>query len=339
MRWNELRGLFQAFVLVLISIGAGMTGFMTIEEYDGVDAFYMTVITLSTVGYAEVEPLSAAGKIFTSIYILFNFSIFAYFVSIFTAYVMEGKLRLIFKQMRKEQELDRLRDHIIVCGFGRNGARASEELRRGGFDFIVVDQDLEMLEQERNRVGEGFRFIADDATDDDVLRRARVEHARALITTLPRDAENVFITLTAREMNDRVTIIARASDERSVSKLRRAGANHVVMPDAIGGLHMANLITRPEVIELLDVFTGVSSSAPRKLEEIRADDLKPEYQDKTLRQLNIRALTGATVIGVKNAHEEFEVNPRADTRIGRHDVLIFFGTLDEIERTKELFCG
>ncbi|SDK86464.1 voltage-gated potassium channel [Catalinimonas alkaloidigena] len=336
IRWGDLRGLFQAFGLMLVSTCVGITGFIILEGYSLVNAFYMTVITLSTVGYTEVEPLSEKGKIFTSLYILFNLSIFAYFVSIFTAYIMEGKLRNILQQVRNEQELEKMKNHVIVCGLGRNGSKVCEELERSRIPFVMIDNHPALIESELEQQSE--LLIREDATDDATLHRAGVSRARALITTLPKDADNVFITLSARELNAKLLIISRASDESSISKLRRAGANHVVMPDAIGGLHMANLITKPEVIELLELFNGTVPGAPKKLEEIRSDSLKAEYQGKTLRQLNIRALTGATVLGLKNARDEFEVNPHPDIHIGPQDVLIFFGTTEEIEKTKSTFC-
>ena len=320
--------------LLTISVVIGQLGFTIIEGFSPIEAFYMTVITLSTVGFTEVKPLSDTGRLFTSFYIIFNLGIFAYAVSLLTAFIMEGEFRETFKKYIISRRVQRLSNHIIVCGFGRNGVRTCEELLQSNRSFVVIEQNAQLIKNFPD--SSDFQYVIGDATADDTLLAAGIDRAEAIITTLPKDTDNVFIALTARELSPKVTIISRASEESSEKKLLRAGANQVVMPDAIGGIHMARLITKPDVIEFLNILTGVSSEH-LKLEDFTFEELKPEYQHQTLRQLNIRQHTGATVIGFRNQSTGFTFNPPGDLEFGEGDTMIIIGTDRNIENFKEYY--
>ena len=334
---GPLRKLYIALFLLLFSLGMGITGYRFIAGYSMLDAFYMTVITVSTVGFMEGQPLGSTGRLFTAFFIIFNLGLIAYFVSILTEYVFAGGLRqLIIKYMR-DRKMDGFSGHTIVCGYGRNGRKSCEELFKEGVPFVVIDQSPESFEPE----WEGSPhcvFTGGDATHDDVLRAAGIERAQSLITTLPKDADNVFITLTAREFNPRIKIIARASDERSVNKLLRAGADHVVMPDHIGGMQMAYHVTKPEVVEFMEMLNGTGRVRLR-MEELEFRQLKPEFQHKSLRELNIRQHTQVTVMGMKDAHHGFSINPNPDTVFNEGDVLVVLGSEEALTKFKAMYVN
>ncbi len=227
--FQYFKKLYYAIVLVTTVLLTGVIGFYFIEHYSFLDAVFMTVITVATVGYREVHELDAAGKIFTSFLIIFSIGTFAYAISVITRYVIEGEFQLYFKNYRVIQEILKLKDHVIVCGYGRNGKQACEQLKTGNVKFVVIESNEEILKKLRGEPG--ILYVAGDATNDEVLLQGRLEHARALISALPDDAANVFVVLTARDKNPTLKIISRASDDSSEHKLKRAGADNVIMPD------------------------------------------------------------------------------------------------------------
>jgi voltage-gated potassium channel len=229
------------------------------------------------------------------------------------------------------REVKKLKNHVIVCGCGRHGSRACQELRRNNTPYVIIEKDPKQLELPED---EKSPAINGDATLDDTLSMAAIKNARALITTLPHDADNVYITLTAKELNPGLMVISRATDHNSEKKLYRAGADRVVLPDILGALHMVNLITRPYVVEFLEILNGVGNSELR-LEEFEYSQLKNKYKDKTLKELDIRKNTGATVVGVKDSEQGFLFGPKHDTQIGQEDVLILLGSEDSLRLFKD----
>ncbi|OON70376.1 hypothetical protein B0919_04870 [Hymenobacter sp. CRA2] len=319
-----------AIILTVLSLGIGLAGFMIIEGYTFMEAFYMTIITVSTTGFGEVKPLSGGGRLFVSLYIMYNLVVVAYLVSVLTQYLFDGELRTLFKMFMTDQEIRHIQGHVIVCGFGRNGSKAFHELRANGAKVIIIEQNQELMRAHAEALGDAaVPVICGDATADDTLRQAGIERARALISALPKDADNVFVTLTARELNPQLKIIARASLKTSETKLLRAGADSVVMPDEIGGSHMANLVMRPEVIRFLEMISGLGPNRLR-LEELDYQDLRPELRGRSIRELDVRSRTGATVIGLKDRTGQFQVSPAADFRPGSGDVLLLLGTDEQI---------
>jgi voltage-gated potassium channel len=301
---------------------------MWFEGYNFWQAFYLSVVLISTVGMNEIGPISEAGRIFIAFYIIFNLSIFAYFISVVTKYLFEGELREILKSYMVSKVADRMKNHTIVCGYGKNGKKACEELFRSREPFVLIEQDKDVVDDTYVNARD-VTMLQGDATSDEVLIAAGIKRAKTIITTLPKDAENVFVTLTARELNPKIKIISRASEESSINKLKRAGAHHIVMPDAIGGLQMANLVTRPEVVEFLGLLNGVGPTN-LKLEELRYDDMKEEIIGKSLRALRLRELTGVNILGIKHLQKGFVFNPHPDTVFTLGDVAIILGTEEEI---------
>jgi voltage-gated potassium channel len=337
----NINRLILACALTVLSLVAGMAGFMTIEHYSASDAFYMTVITVSTVGFGELHPLSEAGRLFVAFFILFNLVVVAYLVSVLSTFIFDGELRKLFNMYRTDQEIKRFSGHVIVCGFGRNGRKAFQELRLNGASVVVVEQDEQLMRDlSSGRSGEDYDgdgvaggnifTVVGDATHDLILQQAGVTRASALITALPKDADNVFVALSARALNPHLKIIARASYKTSESKLISAGADSVVMPDEIGGSHMANLVVRPEVIRFLDLISGLSADKLR-LEEISFNQLRQDLRGRSIRELDVRSVTGATIIGLRQASGELLVSPPVDYVPAAGDVLLLLGSETQIE--------
>ena len=340
MRVNINR-LILAIVLTVLSLIIGMAGFIIIEHYPLLDAFYMTVTTVATVGFGELHPFSAAGRLFVSFYILYNLVVVAYLISVMSSFIFDGELRKIYKMIRTDQEIKRFSGHVIVCGFGRNGRRAYQELRANGARVVVIEANQELMKSIINgQTGEdyngngipggGIPTVFGDATIDSVLQQAGVERASALITALPKDADNVFVALSARALNPRLKIIARASLKTSESKLLSAGADSVVMPDEIGGSHMAQLVVRPEVIRFLDLISGLSADKLR-LEEMTYEQMRRDLHGRSIRELDVRSLTGATIIGMRTADGQLLVSPPVDYIPSLGDVLLVLGSEEQIE--------
>lgn len=332
--FQYFKKLYYAIALVMIVLLTGVIGFYFIEHFSFLDSVFMTVITVATVGYKEVHDLDPAGKIFTSFLIIFSIGTFAYAISVITRYVIEGEFQIYFKNYRVTQDIQKLKDHVIVCGYGRNGKQACEQLKAGNVNFLVIESDENIIENIRRE--NGLLFIVGDATKDEVLLQARLEHARALISALPDDAANVFVTLTARDKNPKLKIISRASDDSSEHKLKRAGADNVIMPDKIGGTHMAALVTKPDVLEFIDHITG---HIDIRLEEIYLSNLPEDMRNKSMRELEIRNRTGANIIGFKNADGEYVINPSPDTIMIPTAKLFVLGTEDQVQKFKNAFLA
>ena len=326
---RDIRKLVFATVLFIVSMVIGIFGYMIIEEFSPIDAAYMAILAFSTVGFNEVQPLSADGKVFSLIYIVVNLGIFAYIISVISSFLFEGELRKIFKNIASTREMKKLNNHIIVCGYGKNGAMACEELYAAGKNFIVIEKDPAVIEAVSDN--KKFHFLIGSATLDEVLIEAGIERASTVISALREDSDNVFITLTARELNPNVHIIAKATEINSEKKLYRAGAAHVVMPDYLGGVHMAHLITKPFVIEFLDLISGVGGSK-LELEEVSYSSLKPEFRGRTIRDLDIRNKSGATIIAFKDDAKGFIFNPHSSKVVSEGDILILLGDAEAMKK-------
>ncbi len=331
---KSLRKLFLASFLLIFSLIAGTFGFHLIENFSLLDAFYMAVITLSTVGFTEVHELSDKGRLFTAFYILMNLSIFAYAVSVLTSFIFEGKLKSIYKNIMTDIKINKLKNHVIVCGYGRNGKEACEELSRSDKPFVVIEKDQEILKEIKSQ--SEFPITIGNATSDNTLKTVGIDRAEVIIITTSSDADNVFITLTAREMNPHIKIIARASKKESESKLYRAGADNVILPDHLGGMFMAQMVTKPVVIEFLNLMTGFSGQHYH-LEQLRFEDLKSIFQNKTLKELQIHKKTGGTVIGVKDDLKGLIPSPDSETLIGPKDTIVVLGGEDHIRHLKLIY--
>lgn len=291
----------------------------------------MTMITVSTIGYSEVHHLSEAGRIFNIFLIGASLTTTAFGITMLTRYVVDGEINMYFKNRRIMSAIDQLHDHVILCGYGRNGKQAAQTLLQHKVKFVVVELDEHHLEGKLN--GQELLFIKGDATDDETLKRAGIERARALITALPQDADNVFIVLSARTVNEHIQIISRASHAASAPKLKKAGANNVILPDKIGGLHMATLVTKPDVIEFIDYLAGEEGETVH-LEAISYDNLPEELKDQSLQVIMGWQKTGVNCLGIKNAEGRFVINPPDTILITKGIKVIVLGTKEQIEKMK-----
>ena len=319
------------FFLVFIFF-VGILGFHWIEGYQFVDAFYMTVITVSTVGLSMGEPLSQEGRLFISFLIIFSISLYAYAISILTSYFIDGELKLFLKKYKVEKQINKLSGHTIICGFGRNGKEAVRKLQAHKKKFVVIESNPVRVAELKET---GLLFVEGDATFDTVIQKANIKFAQALITTLPNDADNVFIVLSAREQNSDLTIISRASEQKSDSKLKKAGADNVIMPDKVGGSHMASLVITPDVVEFLDNIS-VEGTGDINLEEITVSDFPEHTSVKTLSDIEVHYKTGCTVIGFKSNNGDYIVNPSLDTLLESNSKLFVLGNPEQISNLNEL---
>jgi voltage-gated potassium channel len=336
-RHLEFKQLRLALLFVIIIISAGTLGFKIIEGYPMLDAFYMTMITIGTVGFMEVHPLSDGGRIFTSILILLSFGTFAYGLSAITSAIVEGQIAAYFSGYKLKKEIGQLNNHVIVCGYGRNGKQACSQLKTREVQFVVIERDEDICE--RLREEGNTLYIHGDATDDKTLELAGIHSAKALISTLDLDTNNLFVVLSARNLNAKLQIISRASEEGSDKKLYIAGANNVIMPDKIGGAHMAALIFRPDILEFLDVLSSSDDKSGSHLEELLDIKLKDNFQNKTIASLNIHELTGVFIIGIRNNTGEFMLNPPTTTILKDSMKLFILGTGAQINHLKKEFLN
>lgn len=305
---------------------------MLIEHYSFLNALYMTLITITTIGYTEVEPLSNTGKVFNIFLILTSFSVFTYALARLTQYISSGEMAWHFKQRKIMQAIDKLRNHVIVCGFGRNGQQAAATLKAHKVPFVVIEKNIDNI-NEWTEDDPSLIYLHADATDDDMLVRAGIEKSKAMIITLPEDADNVFIVLSARSLNAGLQIISRASNQSSIPKLRKAGADNIIMPDKIGGSHMATLVSKPDVIEFIEYLSSEEGESI-SMESVDYNSLPPELKDKSLKVVMDWKRTGVNCIGVKTPEEKFIINPPEETVISKGMKVIVLGTKEQIESMK-----
>lgn len=283
-----------AVMLVITLFVTGVLGFRIIEGWSLQESVYMTLITLTTVGYQEVQPLSYAGRQFVIFFLIFGLATVGYSISTIVSYVFEGQVVETMRQRRLARELRRMRDHYIICGYGDIGHVIVEEMNRYGGNFVVVDRDTERFahdERSRNLV-----HVTGDASEESVLEEAGIAHARGLMAVLPQDQDNVFVVLTARQMNPKLTIVAKAADDRTARKLSKAGANRVISPAQIAGRRLTASLVRPSVVNFLDVVSD-SGDVSLRLEEFAIKEDSPAA-GHTLRELNIGQHTGAIVLSI-----------------------------------------
>ncbi len=333
---DTIKALLTAGGLLVLTIAIGSAGYIVFEGYRFVDAVYMTVITMATVGFREVVPLSDAGKIFTVFLIIFSLGIFGYVITQVTRIVFEGVLHQSYKAYQLRKKIVKLEDHVIVCGFGRNGYQACVELAEHGEQFVIVEKRDHVV----SRILEDpeLLYVQGDASSEEVLDAAQIRKARALITALPNDADNMFVVLTAAEMNPALKIISRASDFRSDTKLRRAGATNVIMPDRIGGQRMAKLVTQPDVVEFVE-YILLQRSKDVQLTEINCNKLAVSNYKKTIRELKLREKSGANLVGIKTAEGAYLFNPSPDIEITPADKLFVLGSPTQVEQFKSILTN
>ena len=319
----------NALAALAVLLGVGVAGYMLIEGAAFLDALFMTVTTLSTVGYREIVPLGRAGQVFTIVLIVCGLGVVFYSASLIAGDVIEGRLQLLLGRRRVSRQIERLSDHYVVCGYGRMGRIVCKELAAKPVPFVVVERAPDAL---ANLEGDQHLYVAGDATEDDALIAAGIQRARGLVSALSNDADNVYTVLTARQLNPALLIVARAEDERSERKLLQAGATRVVSPYVIGGSRMAGALLRPAVLDIIDLATHYRSME-LKIEELQVppDGLGA---DGTLRDVVLRE-QGLIVIAVKKADGEMLFHPELDVHVAAGDRLVVMGQaagLRDLER-------
>ena len=317
-----------AVVLLMTVFFIGVTGFMVLEDYSLGDAIYMTVITVSTVGFGELKPLSSNGRFFTSLLIFSSLGTVAYSVTILSNYFFNGEYRDQIRLARFQRNLQQMENHVIICGAGRVGEKAIEELQDHHHKVVIIESDPAKVEALK---AGGCMVIEGDATRDEHLIAAGIERAQALITTLPDDAQNLYVVLAAREQQPQLLIISRASDSNAVKKLRVAGARNVIMPDRVGGAHMATLVAIPDVMEFMD-HIRIQGADAVNLEEVPVRELPDRIKVPTLGELDARNRIGVNVIGIKRASGEYVINPGPETPLDDACKLFVLGNADQISK-------
>ena len=325
--------IYMAVTLLLMLLAIGVLGFRIMSNYSWIDAIYMTVITITTVGFGEVQPLDDFAKIFTIFLILASVIIVGYALTVITEYILSKNDIEELKLKKMQKMIDSLSNHIIICGYGRNGKQAASKLLAHGKPFVIIEKDNEIAERFQS---ETMPFIIGNANEDDTLFKAGIDRARTLICALPDDADNLFVVLSARQINSKLRIISRASQETSYKKLKLAGANNVILPDKIGGDHMASLVVVPDLIEFIDNLSIVGQ-ANINIEEISTEKLYNTDEVKTIRDLDLRKKTGCTVIGYKNGNGEYVVNPDAGIKLLPNSKIIVLGQPEQIQKLNSLY--
>jgi voltage-gated potassium channel len=322
--WTRLRAALAALLLVMV---LGSIGYMALG-FSALDAVYQTVTTVTTVGFREIEPLTATGQVFTMALILVGVGTALYTTGSLIEGLVEGHLRDVFGRRRMDRTIDRLSGHIVVCGWGRVGKAFAQYAAGAGSSVVVIDQNpLRVADA-------GHLTVVGDATDDNVLRQAGIERASALVAALETDAGNLYVTLSGRRLSDHLFIVSRARTVESEPKFLQAGADRVVNPQAIGGARMAAFVLQPHVAEFLDVVMH-DGSLEFRLVEI---PLPPGsgLLGRTLREAKLRDETGALVLAVRNPDGEFITNPDPDSAIEDGQILIAIGTAPQLEALERL---
>lgn len=329
---RALLRLLTPFALIMLIVIGGTVGYHLIEGWPLLDALYMAMITLSTVGYGEPYPLSYAGRVFTIGLIITTLGVAGYALSRLAVFIFEGELNRIVRNTRMERQISDLKDHIIVCGVGRTGTRIVEEFVRTETPFVVIEHDPEQIEHILT-LGDVL-YVEQDATEDGALREAGIDRAQGLIAALGEDKDNVFIVLSARSLNPDLHIIARVSESENEDKLRRAGADDVISPNAIGGLRMASTMLRPTVVAFLDEMLRVPGQSLR-LSEVHVGEAS-SLVGKTLAEANIARESGLLVVAIRSDADGYRFNPGADTMLHEGDTLIVMGTPEQCETFRSL---
>ncbi len=326
--------IYVALLLLFTLIGIGTLGYVLISDFSFINALYMTVITISTVGFKEAKPLDLYSKIFTIFLIFTSVGIYGYVISVITEYISNNNLIQDLKFKKVQRKINKLKGHTIVCGYGRNGKQAIARLKSHNKACVIIENSLELIKD--IELHDDLLFVKGDATDDEALENAGILKADNLITTLPSDANNLYVVLSARQLNKSCTIVSRASNDSSYSKLKIAGADNVIMPDKLGGAHMASLVITPDVIEFIDMLS-IEGDSTSNIEELIIEDLPIEYRNKSIFELDLRRKTGCTVIGFKTPDKEYIINPDATIKLVPNSKLIVIGNPQEIKKLNELF--
>jgi voltage-gated potassium channel len=323
------RFILDFFIFFIILIG-GCIGFIVIEGWDSLDALYMTIITLTTVGFQEVHPLSRSGKIFTIFLIVSGVGFILYFLRTITGMMVEGTLKDVFGRRKLEKQISQISGHYIICGFGRIGRTVTQLLKEKPMEVVVIEKDpaqIPLFQEKR------LLYVLGEATSEESLLKAGIIRAKGLVAAASSDADNVYITLTARGLNPNLFILARAAEESSVTKLTRAGADKVVSPYDIGARSMANTILRPTVIDFIELAVH-NRKLDLQMEELTIG-VHSEIHDATLMESAIRKDYDLIVVAIKKKSGEMIFNPSSQTKLQEGDTLVALGDRENLNRLEK----
>lgn len=319
---------------IAITLGVGTAGFVFVSGYPLFDAFYMAMITMTTVGYMEVHPLTVAGRVFNSFYMFLSVSTMLLTMGIMTQGIVEAQLGSMLERRRMRKMIDKLRGHFIVCGFGRVGRGAVQELHGAGVPLLIVDKREDRVEW---AIRNGYLAVLGDSTRDETLKEAGVERASGLVAALATDADNLFAIISAKTLNPKLHVAARAAEEEAERKMRQVGADSVFAPYARTGVRLAQSLLKPHVRQFLD-FTTTHLGPSVSIEQI---EVLPgcELVDRTLKELKIGNELKVIVLGIRRASGEMIFNPSADTGVEANDFLIVMGEAEPLRRLEARVGG
>ncbi|MBU0699041.1 MAG: potassium channel protein [Pseudomonadota bacterium] len=320
-----------ALILLLAVIFAGTIGYVALEGMPVFDAFYMTVITISTVGFSEIKPLSQAGRILTVIVIVSGISVLTYTLGQVAKIFVEGELRRVLGRRKLEKQISELSNHYIICGYGRIGSIISHELAAEKIPFVVIEQNSAKIEQLEK---EHYLYLNMDATSEEALNKAGIQKVRGIVTAVESDSDNVFITLTAKALRPDVFVLARASDVKNESKILKAGASRVVCPYLFGGKRMAQILKKPTVVDFIDTAM-MNSQLGLRMEEAVIGPTSG-FIGKTLIDSHIRQDFGVIIVAIKKPSNEMIFNPTPMEKLESGDVIVVIGKKDDLSRMGEV---
>ncbi len=327
----DIKRQFYTLILIIFSVFLfGTLGYELIEKWGFLDAVYMTTITLATIGYGETHPLSDTGRVFTIILIIGGLSVFSYGLLTITTMIAEGELQRLLRRGRMDKEIARLKEHYIVCGSGELGEHIIGELLQTKRPFVIVDKEINNISKFNNRE---LLYILGDAADDKALLEAGIKTAKGIFCCLPFDKDNLFVVLTARELNEEIRIVTKCVEDLSEQKFIRAGADKTVSTNRIGGLRMASEMVRPTAASFLDGMLRDKKGV--RFEEIVIKEAS-KIAGKTILASGIYEETGASVVAIRSGTSEFLYNPRGSTVINKNDTLVVLGTVEQIKTMADL---
>jgi voltage-gated potassium channel len=327
---NPKQRIIFLVILIIGVISSGTIGYSLIEGWTFFEALYMTIITLTTVGYMEVHPLSNAGRFFTIALILTGVGSMLYSLSIGAKLLLEGELRELMGRRKLSKKIEKLENHYIICGYGRMGKIICREMIQSNAPFIIAEKDPGVIAS----IDKDILAIQGDSTQDAVLKEAGIERAKGLISVLSTDADNLYVVLSARGLNPKLRIVARASEEGVEKKLMRAGADSVVSPYFIGGLRIAHTILKPAVVDFIE-FATKSGNIELQMEEIQVKE-SSSITDKALDECGIRKEMGIIIVAIKRESGEMEFNPKSTSIIRKGDTLVAMGETKQLKALEDL---
>lgn len=329
---NDRRILF-ALLAVIVAMGCGAIGFHLIEGWSILDSLYAAAQTVTTVGYGDVTPVTRGGRLFAMVFMLAGVGVVLYALTATVHAIVQSELVATFGERRQSRKMSKLRNHFIVCGAGRVGSHLVRSLVNGNETFIVIERDPQRV---ADLTALGVTVLVRDATLEETLREAGVEVARGLAACLPNDADNVYVVLTARDLNSNLHIVARAAEEQAEAKLIRAGANRVVAPTIIGGHRMAMALTKPAVADFIGSITA--NKLELAFEELKVDPAARLVGQK-LSETNIRSELDIVIVSIQRADGQILFNPSGDAVIGSGDILIAIGHAESLTKLNALAKG